>query len=344
MIRIVHLLDDFAMGGVTQAMKLFEDSRLAEHCTSRTVLMERRADKAPKLEADLIVIHVPPQWARLPYLIALKLKNPGARIAQVEHSYTRAFEKRHVTSKCRFRLLLRLAASLVDEVIAVSDAQSNWLVEVGIPPAKLNVIHPWCDRENLYQIPDLKRHRGPLKLLSYGRLSKEKNYAALVEAMLLFGPQEVDLTIFGAGSEQARLAELAHDIDNVHLRQACSDPRPWLEECDAVIVPSLREAFGLVATEARMAGRPILVADVDGLPEQVARNAGFVLPLENADQIEEAIEQLLDADLPAMGRAARASVLDQNKAIISGWRALIRRAVGSEEAKDFTFATVIGHT
>ena len=28
MIRVVHLLDDFAMGGVTRALSLFEDERI----------------------------------------------------------------------------------------------------------------------------------------------------------------------------------------------------------------------------------------------------------------------------------------------------------------------------
>lgn len=343
MISIVHLLDDFAMGGVTQALKLFDNPRLARHATSQKVVMERRADKAPKLQADLIVIHVPAQWARLPYLFALRLRNPGARIVHVEHSYTRAFEKRHVTSKARFRLLLKLAAWVVDEVIAVSNAQRAWLVEVGVPSSKLSVIYPWCDREHLQKIPDLKRTRSPIKLLSYGRLSEEKNYASLIEAMLLFGPHEVDLTIFGAGPEQSRLEELSCDTDNVHLHPACSDPAPWLKDCDAVIVPSHREAFGLAATEARMAGRPLLVANVDGLPEQAGDDAGLVLPLNDAHEIELAIKQLLEADLPYMGLAARAGVRDQNRAIISGWRAVIERAALSDETRDYSFGSATRH-
>ena len=58
--------------------------------------------------------------------------------------------------------------------------------------------------------------------------------------------------------------------------------------CDAVIIPSRYEAFGLVATEARMAARPVIVADIDGLPEQVGAG-GCIAPLGTAAEIARAI-------------------------------------------------------
>lgn len=326
MIKISHLLDDFAMGGVTQALKLFETPRVRANAISEIVRIAPGATFARRYDADLIVVHVPPRWGRLPYLASLRMMNPRARIIQVEHSYTRSFEAANVQSRRRFRTLLRIAANMVDRVVAVSNGQKAWLSEIGIPDAKLRTIHPYCDRVSLFNTPAPEQRRGPLRLLTYGRLSAEKNYASLLEAMLGFGPQEVELVIFGAGPEQERLARMAEDIDNVHLLPACNDPSQWLEWCDAVVMPSHRESFGLVATEARMAGRPILVADVDGLPEQAANGSGFVMPLRDADDIELAIEELLDADLISMGRVARAGVIGQNKAIEAAWREEIQLA------------------
>ena len=80
MMRVVHLLDDFAMGGVTRALSLFEDERILDLAESRVVRMGRGISPAPHLDCDLIVIHVPPCWSRLPYLAALRLRNPHARI------------------------------------------------------------------------------------------------------------------------------------------------------------------------------------------------------------------------------------------------------------------------
>lgn len=334
MIRIVHLLDDFAMGGVTRALSLFEDDRIAAMAQSRVVTMGKGVVAAPRLDCDLIVIHVPPCWSRLPHLAALKVRNPQARIVQVEHSYTRGFEVEKITSPVRFGALLRTAARLVNEIIAVSEAQRGWLEDRGVPVAKLRTIHPWSGREELLAVPDLPmRPTRPLRLLAYGRLAPEKNFAALIEAMDRLAPGLAELTLFGSGPEEARLTALASKRANVRLLPATNDIAPRLRDCVAVVVPSRFEAFGLVATEARMAGRPILVADVDGLSEQV-RGGGIVAPMQNADEVARAIQLLFEADLPALGRGARASVLPQHDGIIARWQAVIRRAASQTSVED----------
>lgn len=319
MIRIAHLLDDFAMGGVTRSLSLFEDPRIARRAQSTLIPMKRKTHHAPALEADLIVVHVPPCWSRLPYLTALRLRNPSARIVQVEHSYTRSFEKLRVVSKRRFRLLLRIASMFVDQVVAVSHGQADWLAEAGVSRAKITMIHPWSGRFELSNIPDLEAREGPLRLLAYGRFSQEKNFASLVKAMKQFRRHDVELTIFGSGPERQEIELLAQAIPNVFIQPACSDPAPWLADCDAVVLPSKHEAFGLVATEARLAGRPILVANCDGLPEQARRGGGVVATLDKPRDIAFAISHLLTRDLPAMGKAARIGVSSQHDAIIEGW-------------------------
>ena len=326
MIHIVHLLDDFAMGGVTRALSLFEDPRMTRLSRSVTLPMGRKMREAPALDADLIVIHVPPSWERLPYLAALRRRNPHARIVQVEHSYTRGFEQVRVASPKRFRLLLRIAASLVDEIVSVSRAQARWLTDIGVPATKVTTIYPWSGRFELFRVPDAANHRGPLRLLAYGRFSQEKNFAALIEAVGLLRDGEVELTLFGAGPDAALLADMAGRVPHVRIRPACPDPAPWLARCDAVILPSRYEAFGLVATEARMAGRPILVADVDGLPEQANAGGGQVAPLGTAQEIARAIAGLRKENIAAMGFEARAGVAGQHDTILRQWHAVLERA------------------
>lgn len=342
MTRMVHLLDDFGMGGVTRALSLFEDARFAPLARSETLCAGWSVGAAPRLDADIIVLHMPASWRRLAYLMALRLRNPDARIVQVEHSYTRAFESGRVRSRSRFRALLRIAARAVDEVIAVSDAQRQWLAEVGIPEEKLDAINPWCGRDELYAVPDLQPREGPIKLLAYGRFAREKNFAALVEAMGCFGEDEAGLTLVGAGPEEAALTALAARLPNVRMLPATNDIAAHLAACDAVVVPSHYEAFGLVATEARMAGRPLLVADVDGLPAQTRCGAGFAAPAHCSADIAGGILGLLAGDLPAMGRAARAGVANQHDAIIAGWRAVIERAAAPvNPAADGPAATAV---
>lgn len=324
MITIAHLMDDFGMGGVTRALTLFEEPMIKRQARSEVVPVKADTPLAPKLSADLIIDHATISWSRLPFLISLRARNPKARIVHIEHSYTRAFEHSEVNATRRFRTLLRTAASLFDHVVCVSNAQREWLSrEVGIVRNKLRVIYPWTDRTDLFTLPTANPHGSrPLKLLAYGRYAKVKNFGELIAAMRAFDPAEVELTLFGDGPDRAELETLAADLPHVDVHGPCPEPGEYLKACDAVIIPSRYEAFGLVATEARMAARPVIAADVDGLPEQACMG-GHVAPLGAADDIAKAIGWAIKADLPQLGMAARLGVKSQHMQILRRWSQLI---------------------
>ena len=334
MIKVAHLLDDFAMGGVTRALTLFEEPALAARACSKVVPVSSDARLASCIQADLIVDHMALSWKRLIFLASLRARNPKARIVHVEHSYTASFECAHVKSKTRFRTMLKVAATLVDEFICVSNAQKNWLAKVvGIKANKLSVIYPWTDRAELFDIDTIRKHRSPkMQLLAYGRYAPVKNFDALIEAMRTVPQNVVDLTIFGDGPLRQHLEDISADLDNVRVLGPCDTPGAYLEDCDAVIIPSKSEAFGLVATEARMAGRAIIVANVDGLPEQVG-TGGIIATMGNASEISQVIRDAAKRDLVKMGVQGRTEVRGQSEEIILRWIRLFERATKQASGK-----------
>lgn len=332
MITVAHLLDDFAMGGVTRALTLFEQPALADCGQSQVVPVDPAARLAPSLQADLIVDHMALSWSRLAFLVSLRARNPRARIVHVEHSYTRSFETNQVTSRARFRSMIKLAAMMVDQFICVSEAQRDWLAnDVGVPAGKLQVIYPWSGRFDLDAVaPPTARKGRPLRLLAYGRFAELKNFHELIIAMRSFEPHQVELTLFGDGPDLPVLSKLAAPLAHVQIEPPTNEIASYLAVCDAVIVPSRNEAFGLVATEARLAGRAIIVADVDGLPEQVG-SAGLYAPMRCAKDIAAAIRWALRAPLAQMGQAGREEVMAQHDEIISRWLTVFEQT-GSSRA------------
>jgi len=326
MIKVSHLLDDFGMGGVTRALTLFDNPSLTRIAKSTLIPISPDARIAPKVDADLVVDHMAWSWQRLVFLMGLRTRNPRAHIVHVEHSYTRAFEATQVANKARFRAMIRLASALVDEVVCVSEAQKSWLEhQVAVPAAKLRVIYPWTNRNELFDVPRRPVVRGrPMQLLAYGRYAAVKNFDTLITAMRGFPKGMIELTVFGDGPERERLEALAADMPHVKILGPCDDPGRHLEACDAVVLPSRYEAFGLVATEARMAGRAILVADVDGLPEQVGQS-GLVAPLRTVEEIQNAIFHLTRCDLARMGQEGRREVNGQSSEIILRWNHILKR-------------------
>lgn len=324
MLKIVHLLDDFGMGGVVRALGVFDEPELARGASSDTVPIARNAYVAPKLDADVIITHFPASWARMGFFWTLRLRNPKARLIHIEHSYTRSFEHHNVPNTNRFRMLLRLALRHFDEIVCVSDGQRKWLTgAVGLEPGRCRTIHPWSGRQELLAIPAPERRSGrPLRLAAYGRFSEVKNFAALIDAVAKIGPS-VELQLAGSGPDEADLHRAAQAASNITTYGPISDIGGFLKSADAVIVPSKWEAFGLVATEARLAARPIIVGDIDGLPEQVG-NAGLAAKCDSADDIMRAIERFQTLPFDQMSHAARQEVSGMRGQIIGQWIALLQ--------------------
>lgn len=329
MLRVYHLLDDFGMGGVTAGLRIFEDPAIAQLVNSMVMPFDPRWCVAPRLlEADVIITHFPPAWNNLLFFRTLRLRNPHAYIVHIEHTYTRAYEKRCVPAKGRFRTLLRLALSArsIDEIICVSRAQARWLRHAaGLDAARCRTIYPWSRKEALLRLdPAAPKQGEALRLGCYGRLATVKNFGSLIEACKRFAPGEVELLVGGYGEQEEELRQIAGDAANIRFFGEVKNLSGFLTQCDAIVMPSLWEAYGQVATEARLAARPILVADIDGLPEQVG-SAGLCVSLDTADEVETAIRRFRMMPLDQMalnGRAAARSIGDQ---VRFAWRALFTR-------------------
>ncbi|MCX7282739.1 MAG: glycosyltransferase family 4 protein [Novosphingobium sp.] len=324
--RLANLLDDFGFGGVSRGLGIFDSETVREAADCAVVAVKPDAVRAPRLDAEIIVLHFPPNWRRIAFLISLRMRNPKARIIHVEHSYTPAWEALKVAHRGRFRLMLRVALRLVDQVVCVSRGQANWLRQVAnLPAHKVEVIHPYAKNAGLEVLPlpnfDAAR---PLVLAAYGRFHEQKGLENLITAHRAGALPNTQLVVGGFGPLDEDLRALAGDASDIRFAGRINDVAAFLGGCDVVVVPSRWEAYGQVATEAREAGRPILVAPVDGLPEQVGE-AGLVIDFTKPDVIAKAFATLTPGRLSAMAKAARRSTVDCGPSRQRDWARLIRR-------------------
>lgn len=322
-LRVANLLDDCSLGGVTRALGVFEADALCQIAEASTVVVPPGAMIAPRLAADVIITHFPPNWRRLALLASLKLRNPRARIIHVEHSYTRAWEAAHVPNQPRFRAMLWLAMRLVDQIVCVSEAQAEWLQEAaGISADRITVIHPYAENPGLADLP-LPEPGERLRIGAYGRFCEQKGFDILVTAFRKGWFPDCDLVLGGFGEDRLKLRALAGNCEAIRFTGKVEDVATFLQSCDVVAVPSRWEAYGMVANEAREAGRPIMVAPVDGLVEQAA-GAGEVVDFTDEESIEAALGALWSAELRKIARNARASVRGCQEVRLMQWSALLR--------------------
>jgi glycosyltransferase involved in cell wall biosynthesis len=136
----------------------------------------------------------------------------------------------------------------------------------------------------------------PPHLLYVGRLSEEKGVRDLAEATV-----GLRLTVVGDGPLRAVLPQavgfVPHDALGLYYERAA-----------VVVVPSLREGYGVAAREAMAYGRPVVATSVGGLPDAIEDGiTGLLVPPGEPAALRAALEQLLDdAALRArLGAAAR---------------------------------------
>jgi glycosyltransferase involved in cell wall biosynthesis len=177
----------------------------------------------------------------------------------------------------------RLCTRLSDRVIAVSQHTADHLVRVEkAPPSKVRTIHNGIDfdRVRISSVEAPERIRAELRItdrkvvLMAARMHPEKGYEHLLRAVPAVAAEVPDFTLLVAGAgpfeTQYRALSAAPGCDNaVRFLGFRRDLPDLMAACDVLVLPSLAEAFGLVAAEAVYLGVPVVASRVGGIPEIV---------------------------------------------------------------------------
>jgi glycosyltransferase involved in cell wall biosynthesis len=218
------------------------------------------------------------------------------------------------------RIAIRTAFPRADRIIAVSEEVAHAVqFYTGIPPERITTIPNGIDPERFR----LEESRGELRqklgfpldrsvVVSIGRLTHQKGYPHLLDALALIPPAERPLAlIVGDGPERhalkakAAAMQLTHDVCFLGIRH---DVPALLAAADAFILASLWEGLPLVLLEAMATGLPSVVTPVGENPKVIeSGKSGLVVPVADAHALAEALCRLLREPMlrERMGQAAR---------------------------------------
>lgn len=111
-------------------------------------------------------------------------------------------------------------------------------------------------------------------IFAFGRLEKHKGFHILIEAFEIIATlnQNIKLMIGGDGIEKSNLKHLIHSKnldERVHLvgRLNPDEVVRYSRKALVIVVPSLREPFGITVLEALASGRPVVASQVGGITE-----------------------------------------------------------------------------
>jgi glycosyltransferase involved in cell wall biosynthesis len=221
---------------------------------------------------------------------------------------------------------LPLLSRGVSRYIAVSEYIRQQYVAAGAPERLVEVVHnavpPQLYREG--GVPERDAARAALGLpagtrtaLFYGRLAEDKGLETALSAWerLAPGVDEAHLVLAGEflpappPGLSARIDRLVA-AGTLTLLPAQRDVLPLLHAADLVVFPTIMvEAFGRVALEALMTGRPVLASHNGGVPEVLSGPMSrFLVPTGDAPALAAGLRDLLGwrTTEPELGRQCAA--------------------------------------
>ena len=208
--------------------------------------------------------------------------------------------------------LMRLA----DSVIVCSEAVGKTMQKLGVPGAKIRVVHNApLQSPRLPPIgsvpPASTEHPA---IVTVCGMSQRKGVGDLITAFERAAREAptAHLYLVGDGEEMSlfqQQANAAYCRDRIHFEGFQKSPQSYMRAADIFVLASRREAFGLVLVEAREVGCAIIASNVDGIPEALDSGAaGILFPASDIPALTEHLVRLLNDDLERKGWQQKALI------------------------------------
>ena len=187
----------------------------------------------------------------------------------------------HGAKRQAFVALDKLVARGYDRVIAVSGAIRDEILQAGVGPSQVRLLHNAIVLERYRRTGEAgflaKLAGGALQppiISSIGRFSPEKGHADLIDALAIVAAQghTFSAVLAGDGPDRSRLLRQVVERglqSSVHLPGYVSEPERVLGETDLMVLPSHTEGLPNAALEALAMEVPVLATRVGGTPEVI---------------------------------------------------------------------------
>lgn len=202
----------------------------------------------------------------------------------------------------------RCLAHWCDAVVCISQHEMRAAERIGIRASKLHLVSNGIPRETPRNTPETEGvpwPEGKRRVLFVGRFDRQKGTDLLLQALAELGDSVFCYLVGDTVLGDASIGPLPENA-RVTGWLPPAQIEAFYRSADVVVVPSRWEGFGLIAVEAMRAELPVIASRVGGLPEIVGDGeTGVLIPPDDKAALVNALRDLSDERLAAMGRAGR---------------------------------------
>lgn len=260
-----------------------------------------------RLNPDVVLVHSwgplmvePLVWARLTRRHSVMWTESGARTGLFRDP---------VSMFIRRRLVAR-----ADTFVATGRHAAQFILDLGADPGRVvRSCLPSALAETIAATPATRRRSAVgsgTRFLFVGRLVERKRPLQLAQAFIRALPSldGATLTFVGDGPLRGRLAEIAAVDGNIRLldRAEGESLAARYLEADVLVIPSVREVWGLVVNEALAAGLYVVATDqVASAVELLDQHSGLVVAPDEPDALVDALRIAATAGRSEADRVTR---------------------------------------
>ena len=190
-----------------------------------------------------------------------------------------------------------------DKIFAVSNECKKKLDEI-IPAVRnksevlFNIVSEDLINEMSESNIDFDDNYKGIKIITVGRLSKEKGQDLAIKALSKLKKDRYDVKWYciGEGNSRQEFEQLIKEYkleENFLLLGATSNPYPYIKNADIYVQTSRHEGYCLTLAEAKALNKPIVTTNFIGAYEQIKDNENGIIVNCNENDLADAIKKLI---------------------------------------------------
>lgn len=192
-----------------------------------------------------------------------------------------------------------------DLYLPCSEHEAEVLAHMGMPEDCIRVVPLWIERDFIARMPQRPPESsfGRPLVLYIGQVTRRKGPDLVVEAMPLVLDRQPEASFVFVGHNpagQADLQERARELgvaQHLHFLGQVSEEEKiaLLRQCDAYVLPTRYEGFGLPLLEAMACGAPVVSSDIPVVDEIVCHGEnGLLIARGDSQALGQAILRLAE--------------------------------------------------
>src|SRR3989338_2527502 len=184
---------------------------------------------------------------------------------------------------------------LADFILVPSSFSLKSHLDGGIPQEKLILMLHGMNPPHDNVCPS-KREGGKFRILFVGTLTQRKGLKYLLEAVKQLHSSQIELILIGDCMAEERALAPYRDFFRYIPYVPYSKLKDHFDHAHLLVLPSIFDAFGLVALDAMAAGLTVIVSEHTAAGSDIVRNGidGFVVPIRDPEAIKREILTLYE--------------------------------------------------